>query len=549
MHLLREGNDLQALLAEVRAEHGEAAQIVRAERIRTGGVAGFFAKERYEVTIEIPDAEPGAPAASTGSSGSTGSTEAPARPLPTRTPTATAVAAAPAQPQVAPGFDDVSVAEMGRELARRLGTPVPSAPVSPAPATPAPASLGDLLAAADAADGADRLGAMISAGAGAPAAAQAVPAAFRAASVPAPRVEAPHRPISTEGESFAFTLASMRRHLADGTPADAPNVTPVVPSVMEHGASAQRERTAPAGGSEDLMSADNYGSNNGLSVPRETPVTGRNAERYEQDERFLAARRGHDYDEDFGGDRFGGQRAQSAPVEAPRVEAPRNEPQPVEAPRAESPRPEFRPEARRPEVRAPRPNRADSGDAGEAVRLAAEIAVPAPLTVGGGDVVVVIGEADAVVAAGLLVADETGSEAPVVIGRADVHATITLDELPALRQQARRYSAPLTVALPARPTGADAARAARLAAALDPAAVVVCVDATRRAHATGALLDALQAAGVPADRLAVHRAGESPDPLDSLSLDVPVGFLDGRPATTGAWAGLLLDAGAGRGRR
>ncbi|NAZ84075.1 hypothetical protein GTR02_19905, partial [Kineococcus sp. R8] len=54
-HLLLEGTDLHVLLAEVRATHGEAARIVRAERIRTGGVAGFFAKERYEVTVELPE--------------------------------------------------------------------------------------------------------------------------------------------------------------------------------------------------------------------------------------------------------------------------------------------------------------------------------------------------------------------------------------------------------------------------------------------------------------------------------------------------------------
>ncbi|NAZ88392.1 hypothetical protein GTR00_20205 [Kineococcus sp. T90] len=103
------------------------------------------------------------------------------------------------------------------------------------------------------------------------------------------------------------------------------------------------------------------------------------------------------------------------------------------------------------------------------------------------------------------------------------------------------------MAIPARPTGADAERAARLAAEIGASAVVVCVDATRRSHAVAAQLRALENAGVPARRLAVHRAAESPDPLDVLSLDVPVGFLDGRPATSGAWAGLLLDATSGGG--
>lgn len=188
-------------------------------------------------------------------------------------------------------------------------------------------------------------------------------------------------------------------------------------------------------------------------------------------------------------------------------------------------------------------------DTGDVLRLARDIDVPAPLRVGAGELVVVIGEADAVVAAALLVADEVGSEAPLVLGRADVQNTVTADELPARQEQARRWSAPLTVAIPARPTGADAERAARMAAEIGAASVVVCVDATRRSHAVASLLRALDGMGLPARRLAVHRAAESPDPLDVLSLDVPVGFLDGRPATSGAWAGLLLDAAGDQGLR
>lgn len=188
-------------------------------------------------------------------------------------------------------------------------------------------------------------------------------------------------------------------------------------------------------------------------------------------------------------------------------------------------------------------------DTGDVLRLARDIEVPAPLRVGAGELVVVIGEADAVVSAALLVADEVGSEAPLVLGRADVQNTITAEELPARQDQARRWSAPLTVAIPARPTGADAERAARMAAEIGAASVVVCVDATRRSHAVASLLRALEAVGLPARRLAVHRAAESPDPLDVLSLDVPVGFLDGRPATSGAWAGLLLDAAGDHGMR
>jgi hypothetical protein len=53
--LLLEGDDLEALLQRAHAEGGPAARIVRAEKIRHGGVLGFFAKERFEVALEIPD--------------------------------------------------------------------------------------------------------------------------------------------------------------------------------------------------------------------------------------------------------------------------------------------------------------------------------------------------------------------------------------------------------------------------------------------------------------------------------------------------------------
>ena len=53
--LLLEGDNLESLLSRVRDEYGPSAQIVSAERMRTGGVAGFFAKERYELTVELAE--------------------------------------------------------------------------------------------------------------------------------------------------------------------------------------------------------------------------------------------------------------------------------------------------------------------------------------------------------------------------------------------------------------------------------------------------------------------------------------------------------------
>jgi hypothetical protein len=58
MRLLLEGPAIEPLLARVRAEHGPTARIVNAERVRSGGVGGFFAKEHFEVTVEVDDDTP-----------------------------------------------------------------------------------------------------------------------------------------------------------------------------------------------------------------------------------------------------------------------------------------------------------------------------------------------------------------------------------------------------------------------------------------------------------------------------------------------------------
>jgi len=55
MRLLLEGPDLQSLLQEIRTKYGTAARIVHAERVRRGGVAGFFAQERFTIQVEVPD--------------------------------------------------------------------------------------------------------------------------------------------------------------------------------------------------------------------------------------------------------------------------------------------------------------------------------------------------------------------------------------------------------------------------------------------------------------------------------------------------------------
>ncbi|MDM7830564.1 hypothetical protein [Cellulomonas edaphi] len=54
--LLLEGTDLATLMARVADELGPGARVVRAERVRAGGVAGFFTREHFELTVDVPEA-------------------------------------------------------------------------------------------------------------------------------------------------------------------------------------------------------------------------------------------------------------------------------------------------------------------------------------------------------------------------------------------------------------------------------------------------------------------------------------------------------------
>lgn len=53
--LLLEGSELAALLQHVATELGPDARVVAAERVRSGGFAGFFQREHYELTVDVPD--------------------------------------------------------------------------------------------------------------------------------------------------------------------------------------------------------------------------------------------------------------------------------------------------------------------------------------------------------------------------------------------------------------------------------------------------------------------------------------------------------------
>ena len=55
---LLEGPTLRELQERVVAEHGANATIIAAERVTVGGIRGFFARQHYEITVEVRETEP-----------------------------------------------------------------------------------------------------------------------------------------------------------------------------------------------------------------------------------------------------------------------------------------------------------------------------------------------------------------------------------------------------------------------------------------------------------------------------------------------------------
>lgn len=83
-HLRYEGPQLDEILARIRADHGDRAEIVSAELVRSGGIAGFFSKEHYEVTVVDPATK--APASTNGASSAADAPAAPAATVGTAAP-------------------------------------------------------------------------------------------------------------------------------------------------------------------------------------------------------------------------------------------------------------------------------------------------------------------------------------------------------------------------------------------------------------------------------------------------------------------------------
>jgi hypothetical protein len=128
-----------------------------------------------------------------------------------------------------------------------------------------------------------------------------------------------------------------------------------------------------------------------------------------------------------------------------------------------------------------------------------------------------------------------------LLGSADPARTVTgVRHAARLRAELRTHDLPSIVVIATDSIEAEPADpwAAEVLQALQPTASWLIVDATVKPEDNRARLARI----APVDALAVHSAQLSTSPATVWDLGLPVALLDGRPASTFAWAGLLFGA-------
>ncbi|WP_167759048.1 hypothetical protein [Blastococcus sp. TF02A-35] len=187
-------------IAAAREQFGPHARVVGVRRVRSGGVLGFFATERYVAEVADQFARPGVPTPSAG--------PAPAAPVSSfESPLASAApararATAPARNGAAAWAAEAARsgdAHRGPVTGARAAAPAPSTPAGPTPASSTPASSTTAGSASLAED--ERLDELAGLLGGLPSATPRSTAAPRAAFTPAP--SAPSSPARPAGSSAA----------------------------------------------------------------------------------------------------------------------------------------------------------------------------------------------------------------------------------------------------------------------------------------------------------------------------------------------------------
>ena len=168
------------------------------------------------------------------------------------------------------------------------------------------------------------------------------------------------------------------------------------------------------------------------------------------------------------------------------------------------------------------------------------------LPLAGGNIVAIVGEGEGAWDAASQVAHAMGLDekslaylttggAPARI--APARRVTDLEQLRVRLERWRKRTTPTIVVVDAPMSVKAAAWSRKAVSALDASAVWLVVPATRKTEDVARWADRLG----HTDGLVVTDVDASSDPASVLQLNIPVAWLDGRPATPGAWAGLLID--------
>lgn len=169
-----------------------------------------------------------------------------------------------------------------------------------------------------------------------------------------------------------------------------------------------------------------------------------------------------------------------------------------------------------------------------------------PLPKGNGSVVAIVGERHAAMKIARDLAAEAGLDPDMVTlatrkrlpARTPVHLTITDTEDAAEKRRSwRRRERPSVVVIDAELGHDKPAWAYHVLAALEPEATWGVVDATRKTEDVAAWMHGL--GGI--DAIALNDIDATVSPAAVLQLEVPVGRIDGRPASAALWAALLTE--------
>jgi hypothetical protein len=523
--LLFEGPDIQTVLTRVYRELGDDVDIVKADKVMVGGIAGFFAKVRYEVVVQVsgqvraPRGAREVGAQSALAPAAVAASAAVAQPVPVAQPVsqpvvsqpavAPAAVAAPAPAPVA-AQQAAPATQAAAPAVRVLKASAPAA--SPTSITVPATTLEELAALADRADTAELMAASVPVSVGADAAGGPPPAP-----IDDPVRRGPDLPAAPEPDEFAAVFSQFTDGVIDfDTLPPAPIEPPAsfhpmygAPRIVEPG-DARRSAAGARFAAETQPAA-------------EIPAVFRRPAPPEPMVQPVPPVR-------------------PAPVQAAPVPEPSAAPGVVPAPVADGPSTHLRalglPEHLAVAVGSANPH----ADLVEAFKT---LPVAPSLPRRPGDVIVVVGDVASALPAARALAKKMRIDPAKILLAADtaagtgVHGARRITGPADAERRARRMHradvAHIVVVDAPLDGGEGAEWAEEIADAVGATQVWAVVDATRK---VGDIADQLARLG-GVDALVVDRADVTRDPAGILELGLPVAVLDGRSATPRAWADLI----------